>query len=152
MKKLIDNKQLELIYERGKGAWTYHIVIPNTAEIEGKWGSLKVSGRIDNYELKPMNLAPRKEKDKMISINKEIRDEIGKGGGDKVMVTLFLHTKNRINEDLEIFQCFKDAGVLDKFQAVNDKRKKEIIVSIYEQNTEEEQIDKINTIINQLLN
>ena len=38
-----------------------------------------------------INLAPRKGEDKLISINKSIRDAIGKKGGDKVKVTLFLH-------------------------------------------------------------
>ncbi|WP_133673527.1 DUF1905 domain-containing protein, partial [Maribacter caenipelagi] len=74
MKKIIDNQELELIYKSGNGAWTYHLVIPNTADIDGAWGSLKVSGLIDDYELKEMNLAPRKEEDKMISINQKIRN------------------------------------------------------------------------------
>lgn len=91
MIKIVDNQELVLEYKKGFGAWTYHIRIPNTANIEGKWGSLKVSGSIDGYEIKSINLAPRKNEDKIISINKKIRDKIGKSGGDKVMVTLYLH-------------------------------------------------------------
>jgi len=92
MRKIIENQILKLQYKKGYGAWTYHLVIPNTADIDGRWGSLKVSGLIDGYELKEMNLAPRKNKDKIISINKEIRNSIGKSGGDTVTVTLYLHT------------------------------------------------------------
>ena len=55
MKELIYNQELELQY---------------------KWGLLKVSGTIDGYEIKNINLAPRKEEDRMISINKRIRDAI----------------------------------------------------------------------------
>ena len=96
MRKIIEKQLLKLQYKKGYGAWTYHLVIPNTADIEGKWGSLKVTGLIDDYKLKEMNLAPRKNKDKMISINKEIRNAIGKGGGDTVTVTLYLHQQDRL--------------------------------------------------------
>jgi len=91
MKEIISNQQLELKYKFGFGAWTYHIVIPGTSQLEGKWGLLKVSGTIDGYEVRNINLAPRKNEDRMISINKKIRDSIGKTGGDLVTVTLFLH-------------------------------------------------------------
>lgn len=91
MIKIIDNQKLELQYKEGFGAWTYHIRIPGTANIEGRWGVLKVSGTIDDYEIKNINLAPRKNEDKIISINKKIRDSIGKSGGDMVTVTLYLH-------------------------------------------------------------
>jgi hypothetical protein len=90
MKKLISNKKLKLNYKPGFGAWTYHLRIPNTEHIEGKWGSLKVSGTIDGYKIENLNLAPRKSEDKIISINKTIRDAIKKDGGDFVTVTLYL--------------------------------------------------------------
>ncbi len=41
-KPLVVNKKLTLKCEEGKGAWTYQILIPDTAFIEGKWGLLKV--------------------------------------------------------------------------------------------------------------
>lgn len=91
MIKIIDNQKLELQYKKGFGAWTYHIRLPGTASIEGRWGYLKVSGTIDDFEIKSINLAPRKNEDKIISINQEVRDAIGKSGGDTVMVTLYLH-------------------------------------------------------------
>lgn len=90
--KLIENKVLTLNYLPGFGAWTYHLRIPGTKNLDSRWGHLKVSGTIDGYEIKNINLAPRKNEDKLISINKSIRDAIGKKGGDKVTVTLFLHT------------------------------------------------------------
>ena len=54
-------------------------------------GLLKVSGTIDGFPVSNINLAPRKGEDRIISINKKIRDAIGKTGGDPVMVTLYLH-------------------------------------------------------------
>lgn len=94
MKKriLLKNKVLSLQYVPGFGAWTYHLRIPGTADLSNKWGLLKVSGTIDGHKIENINLAPRKGEDKLISINKSIRDAIGKTGGDKVKVTLYLHT------------------------------------------------------------
>ena len=91
MLKLIDEQELKLEYRKGFGAWTYHLRIPGTAGIEGRWGYMKVSGTIDDYEVKDLNLAPRKNEDKIISINRKIREAIGKGAGDTVKVTLYLH-------------------------------------------------------------
>lgn len=91
MELILENVQLELIYKPNFGAWTYHLRIPNTKDLDSRWGFLKVSGTIDGYEIKNINLAPRKNEDKIISINKKIRDTIGKTGGDKVIVSLYLH-------------------------------------------------------------
>ena len=91
MTKIIDNQVIELRYKAGFGAWTYHLRIPGTAGITGKWGFMKVSGTIDGYPIENLNLAPRKDGDKIVSINRKIRDAIGKSGGDKVLVTLYLH-------------------------------------------------------------
>lgn len=91
MLKILDNETLILQYKPNFGAWTYHLRIPKTKDIDGRWGFMKVSGTIDGYEIKNMNLAPRKDEDKLISINKKIRDAIGKKDGDAVLVTLYLH-------------------------------------------------------------
>jgi len=152
MKKIVDNQKLKLIYKNGNGAWTYHLVIPNTADISGTWGSIKVSGLIDDYELKEINLAPRKEMDKMISINEEIRKAIGKSGGDTVTVTLYLHTHDRINKNSEILKCFEDSGVLDSFKSLNKDEQDEIFDDITSKKSEAKQIEQINHHINLLLN
>lgn len=90
MRKIVDNQKLILKYQPGFGSWTYHIRIPSTSGIKGTWGSMKVVGKIDDYVVKGINLAPRKDEDKIISINKEIRNAIHKNGGEKVNVTLYL--------------------------------------------------------------
>ena len=47
MNYIIENEKLTLQYIPGNGAWTYQLIIPNTKNIKGKWGELKVSGTID---------------------------------------------------------------------------------------------------------
>lgn len=90
MKMLLDKQTLTLNYRPGFGSWTYHLVIPGTSGIKGTWGSLKVIGKIDDYIIKEHNLAPRKDEDKIISINKVIRTAINKSEGDSVVVSLYL--------------------------------------------------------------
>ena len=116
MKYLVKDEELELKYEAGKGAWTYHIQVPNTKHIVGKWGSLKVSGTIDNYTIDSINLFTIGGQDKLISINEKIRKAIKKSGGDTVTVTLYLLiSKEEITEN-EIIETFKESGVLKTFE------------------------------------
>lgn len=92
MEELLVDEVLVLQHQPGFGAWTYHLRIPDTEAIQGSWGSLKVTGTIDGYPIDGLNLAPRKGEDKIVSINKQIRQAIGKDAGDDVTVTLYLHT------------------------------------------------------------
>jgi hypothetical protein len=120
MEYLVKDEQLELKYVPGKGAWTYHIQIPNTKHIVGKWGFLKVSGFIDDYKLEAKNLFTISGQDKMLSINNTIRKAINKSGGDIVNVSLYLLgtkevlTKEVITNEL-IIESFKESGILDAF-------------------------------------
>ncbi|WP_086943008.1 DUF1905 domain-containing protein [Trichococcus pasteurii] len=88
--KIVDNKELELKYESGKGAWTYHLEIPDTQRISAPWGSIKVRGTIDGCDFGVMNLMPLRDKNAIMSVNAKIRKSIGKGGGDAVVVTMWL--------------------------------------------------------------
>ena len=143
MEYLVKDEILELKYERGKGAWTYHIQIPNTKHIVGKWGSMKVAGTIDNYKIESINLAKLGDEDKLISINEKIRKAINKTGGDKVKITLYLLTSNeQITED-EILHTFSQSGVLEVFESLTEDEKKRIIEEIKSQNSDEKQIKTI---------
>ena len=150
MKQLLKNKKLTLQYAPGKGAWTYHLVIPGTKDIPGKWGFMKVSGTIDGYEIKDLNLAPLTGKDKRISVNGDIRKAIGKGGGDEVVVTLYKTSDNRLLHEKEVSDCFKDADVYSKFKALPGEEKEQIIQDILSQQTEESQEKKIEAHVTKL--
>ena len=150
MNLLVKDKQLELKYEPGKGAWTYHVQIPNTKHIVGKWGSLKASGTIDNYPIEKINLFTISGRDKLISINEKIRKAINKTGGDKVKITLYLLTSNeQITED-EILETFSQSGVLEVFESLTEDEKKRIIEEIKSKNSDEKQIKYILKCINEL--
>ncbi len=143
MEYIIKDEKLELKYQSGKGAWTYHLRIPNSKNIEGKWGDIIVSGFIDNFKIERRNLAPIKGEDKMLSINAEIRKAINKKGGDIVTVTLYLlSNKEKITES-QILETFKESNVLKAFKKLNEEEKNEILDSIISQKNEEKQIKTI---------
>ena len=145
MNFIVENEKLEIQYIPGNGAWTYQLIIPNTKNIKGKWGDLKVSGKIDNFEIKNKNLGPMKNSDKKMALNSEIRNSIGKGAGDFVNVTLFLENQNeeKTNENEMIFECFKDAEVLNIFNKLEIDEQNEIILSINSTATENQKVEKI---------
>ena len=152
MNFIVENEKLEIQYIPGNGAWTYQLIIPNTKNIKGKWGDLKVSGKIDNFEIKNKNLGPMKNSDKKMALNSEIRNSIGKGAGDFVNVTLFLENQNKekTNENEMIFECFKDAEVLNIFNKLKIEEQNEIIQNINSTATENQKVEKIVKIIAKL--
>lgn len=152
MKYLVKDEKLELKYEPGKGAWTYHLEIPNTKHIIGKWGFLKVSGTIDNYNIESINLFSIKGKDKLISINSKIRNAINKSGGDIVTVTLHLLTVKEEITKIKILETFKESGVLTIYNNLSEDNRNEIIDSIISCKSEDQQIKMIIKFIDQLSN
>jgi len=133
MKELLKNKKLTIQHVPGKGAWTYHLVIPGTKGIRGRWGFMKVSGTIDGYEFKNLNLAPLKNQDKRISINGTIRKAINKSGGDEVTVSMIKISDDRLTSYQKIKNCFKDAAVNQNFKRLNDEEQTAIIEDIVAQ-------------------
>jgi hypothetical protein len=143
MNYIVENEELTLQYIPGNGAWTYQLIIPNTKDIKGKWGDLKVSGTIDGYEIKNKNLGPVKNSDKKISINSEIRNAINKDGGDTVIVTLYLENQTENNDSSEILECFKDAQVFRIFECLDKKEQTEILKEIWSVATDDQKAEKI---------
>lgn len=140
MEYIIKDEKLELKYQSGKGAWTYHLRIPNSKDIEGKWGEIKVSGFIDNFEIEARNLAPIKGEDKMLSVNGEIRKAINKKGGDIVTVTLYLLSNKEKVTESQILETFKESNVLKAFKKLSEVDKNQILNSIISQTNEKKQI------------
>ena len=65
-------------------------------------------------------------------MNSKIRNFIGKSGGEFVNVTLYLVNPNleKKNENEMIFECFKDAEVLNIFEKLKIEEQNEIIENI----------------------
>jgi len=151
MKTLLKSEKLILRHQPGKGAWTYHLVIPGTKDIQGSWGEMKVSGTIDGYEFKDINLAPVTNADKMISVNGTIRKAINKGGGDEVIVTMYMTSDNKLSSKDQLLDCFNDAGILKEFKALPNDEREEIITTILSQPNESRLEQKIMDVVRKLL-
>ena len=150
MEYLVKDEKLELKHQPGKGAWTYHLQIPNTKHIVGKWGSMKVSGTIDNYSIESINLAKLGDQDKLISINDKIRKAINKSGGDTVTVTLYLLTSNAQITEREVLETFKESGVLDAYKKLPKDERNEMMWKITSQKSEDQQVKMILKYLDQL--
>jgi hypothetical protein len=77
-------------YEPNRGAWTYRIDVPDTRQLRAPGGSIKVTGTLDDIPFDKMNLMPLKNEDAMMSVNKQLREKLGKSGGNTVRVTMIL--------------------------------------------------------------
>ena len=147
---LIKDEELELKYEKGKGAWTYHIQIPNTKHIVGKWGSIKVSGFIDDYKIDSINLFSITGQDKFMAVNKTIRNFIKKDAGDFVLVSLYFVIKQSEISEQDIYETLKDAGVLDQFNGFENNKKNKIISMLVSEKSAERQTQILLQLIEQL--
>ncbi|WP_304067237.1 DUF1905 domain-containing protein [Pedobacter glucosidilyticus] len=143
MDYLVKDEELTIQYAAGMGAWTYHLLIPHTAHLKGRWGSLKVSGSIDGFQISCKNLSPRKKSDKLLAINEEIRKAIGKNAGDKVKVSLYLETIKKIEDYKQILLSFEDAQLIEKFKLLDSKKQEMIFHDILSQPDEDKQVEKI---------
>ena len=150
MKYLVKDEELEEKDEAGKDAGTYHIQVPNTKHIVGKWGSLKVSGTIDNYTIDSINLFTIGGQDKLISVNDKIRKAINKSGGDTVTVTLYLLTSKEPITEKEILDTFINSGVLKSFNKLPKEDRIKIIEKISSTKSEDKQVNLILKYIDQL--
>jgi len=137
---LVKDGILDLKYQPGKGVWTYHIQIPNTKHITGRWGFLKATGYIDHYKIDSINLFTITGQDKLISVNETIRKAINKTGGDKVAVTLSLLTTHKPISEKDVLETFKESTVLNTFKKLSADERQQILDSILSLKTESQQL------------
>ena len=133
MNYIVKDQDLVIQHWPGKGAWTYHLLIPNSRDISGTWGNIKVSGTLDGYAFQSKNLAPIKSRDKLLAVNAGIRKQLGKQAGDTVRVTMYLEAPNALNQEADVLACFEDAAVLAQFQAQSPGEQQAILQQILAQ-------------------
>lgn len=150
MECIVDNQDLVLEYHPGQGAWTYRIVIPNSRDIPGTWKHIKVSGTIDGYEITQRNLAPRRNQDKMLSINADIRQHTGKQPGQTLRVTLYLHPGNLLRTEAALLSCLDEVGVLPQFWGLASDKQQDWLRTILALQDEQRQEKKLLVLLDAL--
>ena len=137
---LVKEQLLPLHYVSGMGAWTYHLEVPQSQELKGAWGKLKVSGSLDDLPIHSRNLFSRTGKNKILSINQEIRQAIQKKPGDLIRVTLYLEQQTQIWDEILIKELSINLGFLPDEQMKVEKPSTAFLRILNAQDTEEKQI------------
>ena len=142
MAYIVKDKKLELKHEPGNGSWTYHLKVPHTKGLPGKWGDIKVSGSIDGYLIEYRNLAPIKGEDKLLSVNSSIRKAINKGGGEVVTVTLHLLNKKQAVTEKQVLESFRESDVNRQYKSLSKAEQNVILQDIAAEVNDAQQIKK----------
>ena len=142
MEKLIEG---EFFLEKfsGKGGWTFVRLPLSQLGAKTHFGMLKVSGSVDSFEFSEKTLMPMGDGFLFLPISKEIRTQIKKGDGEKVILQLF---RNGIPTQLteELRDCLlDDPGKLDLYLSLISEEQTRWLEMIYSANTEEQKAERI---------
>lgn len=142
MEKLIEG---EFFLEKfsGKGGWTFVRLPISQLGSRTHFGMLKVSGSVDTFEFKEKTLMPMGDGFLFLPISKEIRTQIKKGEGEKVILQLF---RNGIPHQLtdELRDCLMDdPGKLELYLSLTSEEQMRWLEMIYSANTEEQKAERI---------
>nr|WP_294870482.1 YdeI/OmpD-associated family protein [uncultured Pedobacter sp.] len=138
----------------GKGGWTYVRLPGVSSDYRGRFGTVKVSGTIDDYELINYGLMPIKDGGLFLPIKAEIRKKTGKKEGDKVYILLYADAEDvpmAMPEDL--LGCLQDEPeAYQTYQRYNETEQKAFLDWIGEANQDEIRVRRIAQAIDLLLN
>lgn len=135
----------EFFMERfsGKGGWTFVRLPFSQLGVKSHFGMLKVSGRIDSFEFEGKTLMPMGDGFLFLPVSKEIRTQIQKEEGEKVLLRLF---RNGIPDQLtdELKDCLlDDPGKLELFLGLQASEQSRWLESIYSAGDEEQKAERI---------
>lgn len=137
----------------GKGGWTY-VRLPGVgSDYRGKFGTVKVSGTIDEYELIHYGLMPIRDGGLFLPVKAEIRKKTGKKEGDKVYVKLYADVEKlpaATAEDLLV--CLQDEpGAYQTYQSYTETERKSLLDWIGSAGQDELRVQRIAQTIDMLL-
>jgi hypothetical protein len=148
---LVDKQYLVEKFD-GKGGWTY-VMIPEI--FEGRkppFGSVRVRGFVDGFELKQYTLMPAGNGLLFFPLKTALRKKIGKGAGDYVHITFFSDNSTVETPD-EFMVCLLESDKAHRFyNGLSDSNKKYYIDWIYESKRLETKINRIAKTIERLEN
>ena len=151
MEKPLVNKTFLMQKMPGKGGWTF-VLFPVTMQANNKpfrWG--RVSGMIDNYEIKNYFLMPIKGGGLFMPIKAAIRKKIKKEAGDRVKIVLYADS-GPLEIPADLLQCLRDEPAAHKtFMQFKESDQKAYIDWIEAAKKEETKTARIVQTIDRLL-
>lgn len=142
---LLTDKKYQLERFSGKGGWTYISLPEIPKDKEAAFGTVKVRGMIDGYELSDVNLMSFSGV-LIMAVRAEIRKAIGKEEGDYVHVKLYKDTGIfQIPDDFK--QRLTDEGVFDIFKSYKKWEQRMCIKWIFSAKREETVKERITKTI-----
>jgi len=143
----------EFMMERmdGKGGWTF-VILPaalKNPEVPNGW--LKVTGKIDSYDLGKIRLMPLKGGDLFLPVKAAIRKSIKKEAGETVLISLFAdYTSYGI--PAELIECLEiEPAAYKRFLKLSESEQKRTVEWIYDAKTEETKVRRIGVAISRLM-
>jgi hypothetical protein len=143
-KKIVVDKYYTLKKFSGKGGWTYAEIPEISQNKQNPFGWVTVSGFIDKHPINRQKLMPMGNDRLFLSVNKSVRNKIGKQAGDTVKITIY-EDNTPIDIPAELIECFEyeDKNLYNKFKSLSESEKRSIIDWIYSAKTEETKAKRI---------
>jgi hypothetical protein len=138
----------------GKGGWTYVRLPGVSADYRGKFGTVRASGTIDDYELVSYGLMPIRDGGLFLPIKAEIRKKIGKKEGDRVRVILYADVEcPPMATPADLLLCLEDEPEAYRtYQSYTDVERKAFLDWIGSASQDELRVQRIVQAIEMLLN
>ena len=153
MKEQIPLVDKEYLLEKfpGKGGWIFARIPEIQPNERTPFGWVRISGTIDNFEIRSYNLQSMGNGKLFLPIKTEIRKKIKKKEGDYVRIILFEdNLPTEITDELK--QCFMDEPkALETFLSYTNTEQKTIIEWIYSARTDKIKITRIVETINKIV-
>jgi hypothetical protein len=151
MSRPLVDKILTIEKYPGKGGWSYVMIDDIPQDKKTKFGSVRVKGTIDEYEIHQYNLMPAGNGRLFLPIKTEIRKKIKKEAGDTIHVILYSDaTPVVLTEELkECFDFYPEA--YENYIKLTDSEKKQYLDWIYEAKQDETKVRRIAQMMDRLL-
>ena len=144
------DKSYQLERFPGKGGWTY-AAIPEVLQDRHAWfGWVKVSGFIDDYELKDYKLMPMGNGRLFLPVRAEIRKKIGKQCGDWVHVVLYAEEAPAVEKDDFMICLVEEPDAFRAFQKLTEEEKKTWLDWIYAAKSDDHKVKRIAETLDRL--
>ena len=134
----------------GKGGWSYVMIDGIPPDKKSKFGSVRVKGTIDNYEISQYNLMPAGNGRLFLPIKTEIRKKIRKEAGHTIHIILYSDaTPVELTEELkDCFEFYPEA--YETYKQLTDSEKKQYLDWVYEAKQDETKVRRIAKMMDRL--